>query len=402
MSSSGSAPNCACIWTAGGNTTAVLLPFDGLFEVRVAAALRLWRAVNGRRPGPNPAALSEARRNRLILALRALDGRLTVHPPRNCCRSVWRRCCSERDWISHDSATARRAWCVSVSQRPTAAIDGCPASLSRPFVSGRVGRSRRIARSPYFGPSVVRHRAPRRPPLFGGSDRITEVPLPANFPDLPPRYLRTPEAAVRRPVHSNAGEASYLRHRPSLFEARRTRGLPRRDLQAWVEWGQGVDVGPGTATVLPAKRQAIGLPAARRFGPALTHVSAAPSPPNANSSSSSGRCRRPRPARCAGPHGLSLLQPGQNAPHAPIDFRMNDVAIRVEAVAEHGMATIWDADVLIWAASQIVEARDAGLCTSRLMAARPCEILTFTGRGTSARDYHRVDGDSRVHWCRGR
>jgi len=67
----------------------------------------------------------------------------------------------------------------------------------------------------------------------------------------------------------------------------------------------------------------------------------------------------------------------------PIDFRMNDVAIRVEAVAEHGMATIWDADVLIWAASQIVGARDAGLRTSRLMAARPREILTFAGRGTS-------------------
>jgi Replication initiator protein A len=65
-------------------------------------------------------------------------------------------------------------------------------------------------------------------------------------------------------------------------------------------------------------------------------------------------------------------------------------AIRVEAVPEHGMATIWDADVLIWAASQIVEARDAGLRTSRLMAATPYEILTFIGRGVSARDYHRL------------
>jgi plasmid replication initiation protein len=74
----------------------------------------------------------------------------------------------------------------------------------------------------------------------------------------------------------------------------------------------------------------------------------------------------------------------------PIDFRMKEIAIRVEAVAEHGMATIWDADVLIWAASQIVEARDAGLRTSRLMAARPREILTYTGRGTGARDYHRL------------
>ena len=74
----------------------------------------------------------------------------------------------------------------------------------------------------------------------------------------------------------------------------------------------------------------------------------------------------------------------------PIDFRSGDIAIRVEAVAEHGMATIWDADVLIWAASQIVEARDVGLRTSRLMAATPREILTFAGRGTGARDYHRL------------
>jgi plasmid replication initiation protein len=75
---------------------------------------------------------------------------------------------------------------------------------------------------------------------------------------------------------------------------------------------------------------------------------------------------------------------------APIDFRMGEVAIRVEATAEHGMATIWDADVLIWAASQLVEARDKGLRTSRLMIATPYEILTFIRRGTSVRDYHRL------------
>jgi plasmid replication initiation protein len=74
----------------------------------------------------------------------------------------------------------------------------------------------------------------------------------------------------------------------------------------------------------------------------------------------------------------------------PIDFRAGGISIRVEPVPEHGMATIWDADVLIWAASQIVEARDAGLKTSRLMAATPHEILTFVGRGTSVRDYDRL------------
>jgi plasmid replication initiation protein len=74
----------------------------------------------------------------------------------------------------------------------------------------------------------------------------------------------------------------------------------------------------------------------------------------------------------------------------PIDLRAGEITIRVEAVPKHGMATIWDADVLIWAASQIVEARDGGLKTSRLMAATPYEILTFVGRGTSARDYDRL------------
>lgn len=74
----------------------------------------------------------------------------------------------------------------------------------------------------------------------------------------------------------------------------------------------------------------------------------------------------------------------------PIDYAVAEVVIRVEAVPEHGMATIWDADILIWAASQLVEARDAGLRTSRLMATTPYEILTFIGRGVSSRDYQRL------------
>jgi plasmid replication initiation protein len=74
----------------------------------------------------------------------------------------------------------------------------------------------------------------------------------------------------------------------------------------------------------------------------------------------------------------------------PIDFQAGTVKVRVEGTIEHGLATIWDADVLIWAASQIVEARDAGIRTSRLMQATPYEILTFIGRGTSVRDYQRL------------
>lgn len=74
----------------------------------------------------------------------------------------------------------------------------------------------------------------------------------------------------------------------------------------------------------------------------------------------------------------------------PIDFQMGDVSILVEATAEHGMATIWDADVLIWIASQIVEARDEGRPTSRRIAATPHEILAFTRRGTGKASYERL------------
>jgi plasmid replication initiation protein len=74
----------------------------------------------------------------------------------------------------------------------------------------------------------------------------------------------------------------------------------------------------------------------------------------------------------------------------PIDFRMGEVEILVEATAEHGMATIWDADILIWAASQIVEARDHGRATSRAMRTTPHAILTFISRGVSLRDYDRL------------
>ncbi|UTW08204.1 replication initiator protein A [Pseudomonas benzenivorans] len=74
----------------------------------------------------------------------------------------------------------------------------------------------------------------------------------------------------------------------------------------------------------------------------------------------------------------------------PIDFRSGEVRVRVEGTLEHGIATIWDADILIWAASQLIEARDAGIPTSRLMRATPYQILRFIGRGTSLRDYQRL------------
>jgi hypothetical protein len=54
---------------------AALIPFDADFAVRADAALRLWRVVTSR-PQPASMHLTVQRRRRLVLTLRALDGRL--------------------------------------------------------------------------------------------------------------------------------------------------------------------------------------------------------------------------------------------------------------------------------------------------------------------------------------
>ncbi len=56
------------------------------------------------------------------------------------------------------------------------------------------------------------------------------------------------------------------------------------------------------------------------------------------------------------------------------------------------MATIWDADILIWAASQIVEAENLGLQTSRFLRFTPYQLLTSIGRETGQRDYKLLKG----------
>lgn len=76
----------------------------------------------------------------------------------------------------------------------------------------------------------------------------------------------------------------------------------------------------------------------------------------------------------------------------PILYEAGEVRVEVFAVAEHGMATIWDADVLIWAASQIVEAENLGLKTSRFLRFTPYQLLMATGRETGARDYRLLKG----------
>ena len=71
----------------------------------------------------------------------------------------------------------------------------------------------------------------------------------------------------------------------------------------------------------------------------------------------------------------------------PIFYKAADVEVQVLAMPEHGMATIWDADVLIWAASQIVAAENDGLRTSRFFRFTPYHLLRAIGRPTGNRQY---------------
>jgi hypothetical protein len=68
-----------CVYTLERDQSlSVVIPFDGDFPVRMAAASRLWARLHGRAPSQAPCSLTEQRRDRLILILHALDGHLAA------------------------------------------------------------------------------------------------------------------------------------------------------------------------------------------------------------------------------------------------------------------------------------------------------------------------------------
>ena len=54
------------------------------------------------------------------------------------------------------------------------------------------------------------------------------------------------------------------------------------------------------------------------------------------------------------------------------------------------MATIWDADILIWASTQITEAMDRGLPAARTIHSHPYNLLRSIRRTTGGADYARL------------
>jgi plasmid replication initiation protein len=74
----------------------------------------------------------------------------------------------------------------------------------------------------------------------------------------------------------------------------------------------------------------------------------------------------------------------------PIQIRLGGFAIAVEAPLGRTIATIWDADILIWAACHMTELRARGEPVPRSLAATPEHILAFIGRHTTVRHCHRL------------
>ena len=72
---------------------------------------------------------------------------------------------------------------------------------------------------------------------------------------------------------------------------------------------------------------------------------------------------------------------------SPIEYEVGNVWVEVSSNPKFGMATIWDADILIWASTQVTEALDRGLRPSRTIQFHPYNLLRSVRRGTGGADY---------------
>jgi hypothetical protein len=83
---------------------AIVLPLDDAFEIRVDAARRFWRALNGRPVGQVYGALPRQSKLRHILNLRAHDGRRSGATQRGIAETLLtNESIASRDWRDHPS-----------------------------------------------------------------------------------------------------------------------------------------------------------------------------------------------------------------------------------------------------------------------------------------------------------
>lgn len=108
---------------------AVELPLDADYEIRAHASLRLWRAISGHPPGPSFHQLSTQQRERLALALRALDGHLEGASYRTIAEVLFgKKRIAEHGWKTHDL----RSRTIRLVQAGLALMRGGYRALLRP------------------------------------------------------------------------------------------------------------------------------------------------------------------------------------------------------------------------------------------------------------------------------
>lgn len=113
----------------GGSPLSVELPLDANFDIRLQAAHRFWSAIEGRRPGAPPLALSYQRRRRFILIMRALDAWLAEHTYREIAEGLFgKERVLGRYWKDHDL----RSLTVRLVQSGIALMRGGYRALLRP------------------------------------------------------------------------------------------------------------------------------------------------------------------------------------------------------------------------------------------------------------------------------
>ncbi|WP_349016969.1 DUF2285 domain-containing protein [Bradyrhizobium sp. Arg237L] len=114
--------------TAGAHYAAEL-PLDRDFEAHAHAATRLWRAMNGRAPGPAFHRLSKQRRERLCAGLRAVAAYFAGATYRSIAETLFGgRRIPDRAWKTHDL----RSRIIRLVQSGLALVRGGYRKLLRP------------------------------------------------------------------------------------------------------------------------------------------------------------------------------------------------------------------------------------------------------------------------------
>lgn len=112
-----------------GAQPAIELPLDPSFELRTQAAQSLWRTLSGRPPCPPLPDLPAQRRQRLALALRALDGHSVGKSYREIAEGLFgKKRIPERAWKTHDL----RSRTIRLVKRGLALMRGGYRELLRP------------------------------------------------------------------------------------------------------------------------------------------------------------------------------------------------------------------------------------------------------------------------------